>query len=69
MSLTTLATPIFLRAFCHVAETSQLRSLYLEKWLDIQGFANFTTAHFIAKSYAFELYLKILFLPFVTLCR
>jgi len=25
--------------------------LYLEKWLDIQGFTNFTAAHFNAKSH------------------
>jgi len=31
-------------------EPSQLRSLYSEKWLDIQGFTNFRAAHFVQKN-------------------
>jgi len=33
----------------HMAEPSQPRSLYSEKWFIIQGFAIFTSSHFLAK--------------------
>jgi len=33
----------------HMAEPTQLGSLDSEKWFDIQGFANFTVAHFVAQ--------------------
>ena len=36
------ASPIFPGYFGHVAKPQQLRSLYSEKWLNIQGFTKFT---------------------------
>jgi len=34
-----------------MAEPPQLESLDSEKWFGIQGFTNFTAAHFVAKCY------------------
>jgi len=40
---------IFLGCSGHVAEPTSLVSLYSKKCFDIQGFSNFTAAHFVAK--------------------
>ena len=39
----------FLGHFGHVVEPTLLRSLYSEKWFDIQDFTNFTAAYFFEK--------------------
>ena len=36
-------------------EPSQVRSLYSEKWIDIQSFPNFTAVHFLAMWYIIDL--------------
>jgi len=49
----TRLAPIIPGTFWSPGRTNvQLRSLYWEKWFDIQGFRNFTTAHFVAKCHA-----------------
>jgi len=42
-----------------MAKLSQLGCLYLEKLLDIQGFANFTAAHFVVKRHVVNSWQKI----------
>jgi len=42
----------FLEHSDHVAEPWQLRSIFAERLLDIQGFTSFTAAHFVAKYHA-----------------
>jgi len=39
----------FLGYSAQMDESAQLRSLYSEMWLDIQGFMNFTAVHFVPK--------------------
>ena len=46
----------------HEAEPQNLRCLYSEEnWLDVQGFTNFTAAHFVAKFPGMNSWLKSIF--------
>ena len=38
----------------HMAEPTQLASLDSEKWFDIQGFTNFTAAHFVTRCHTVD---------------